>query len=153
VARRFQPTTSHGAARCFPSFRRCAPASVAFCRAPAPPPRSLSVAPPRPRLGRFLSRPRAPASVAFCRFLSRPRAPASVAFCRAPAPPPRSLSVAPLCDSPAPPLRLPYLCRSNKIKNALRARTQQSKAAHCDLSLGCFRSAAIFFFCSLCCSA
>ena len=32
-----------------------APASVAFYRATAPPPRSLSIAPPRPRLGRFLS--------------------------------------------------------------------------------------------------
>jgi hypothetical protein len=69
----------------------CAPASVAFSRAPAPPPRSLSL---RPRRGRFLC---APAAVAFfappprslSSFFSRRRAPASVAFF---APPPRSLA-------------------------------------------------------------
>ena len=88
--RRFPPTPSHGAAR-FPRprlgrflSRPRALASVAFYRAPAPPPhRSLSlrsIAPPRPRIiGHFLC---------------------------ATAPPPRSLSIAP----PRPRLIGHFLC-------------------------------------------
>ena len=65
-----------------PRFGRflCAPGSFAVYRAAAPPPRLLSCAPPRPRLG--------------C-FLVRRRAPASFSLSRAAAPPPRLLSCAP----------------------------------------------------------
>ena len=97
--------------------------NVAFDCAHVPPPRSLSIAPPRPRLGCFLVRRRAPASVAvlcapappprslslphrrplFSRtrapatIVSRNRAPAAVRSFRAPAPLP------PLCRAIAPP--------------------------------------------------